>query len=363
MKILESTAKFEAWLRRQTRIVQKDLDAKHEAMDESPFVFLRATFYRWAQVWPDVCKKAASAPAIVAIGDLHVENFGTWRDAEGRLVWGVNDFDEAYPLPYTNDLVRLATSAFLASRKQKLAISPRVACDAILDGYESALDKGGRPVVLAERNGWLGAVAIEQLRDPRKFWNDLREGNQPARPPVPIAALRQFLPKGDGPPTILDRQAGAGSLGRKRCVAILDTAGGRIAREAKAVVPSAVAWLRGDTSNRIYGPDTIRHARRSHDPFLHFFTGSTGPGLSPDGWVVRRLAPDCIKIDMKDLPTSRDEPKLLRAMGWETANVHFGAKKQAILRDLRARRRRWLERAAGDMADVVIEDWRAWRRR
>src|SRR5260370_32652719 len=47
---------------------------------------------------------------VLAVGDLHVENFGTWRDAEGRLTWGVNDFDEAYPLPYTIDLARLATS-------------------------------------------------------------------------------------------------------------------------------------------------------------------------------------------------------------------------------------------------------------
>ena len=35
--------------------------------------------------------------------------YGTWRDTEGRLVWGINDFDEAYPSPYTNDLVRLAS--------------------------------------------------------------------------------------------------------------------------------------------------------------------------------------------------------------------------------------------------------------
>ena len=42
------------------------------------------------------------------------ENFGTWRDAEGRLIWGVNDFDEAARMPYALDIVRLATSAVLA---------------------------------------------------------------------------------------------------------------------------------------------------------------------------------------------------------------------------------------------------------
>ncbi len=51
---------------------------------------------------------------MLAVGDIHVENFGTWRDAEGRLVWGVNDFDDAARMPYAIDIVRLATSAVLA---------------------------------------------------------------------------------------------------------------------------------------------------------------------------------------------------------------------------------------------------------
>jgi uncharacterized protein (DUF2252 family) len=41
-----------------------------------------------------------------------------------RLVWGVNDFDEACRLPYTNDLVRLATSVTMASHANSIALSP-----------------------------------------------------------------------------------------------------------------------------------------------------------------------------------------------------------------------------------------------
>ena len=51
---------------------------------------------------------------MLAVGDIHLENFGTWRDADGRLVWGVNDFDEAAEMPYALDLIRLATSALVA---------------------------------------------------------------------------------------------------------------------------------------------------------------------------------------------------------------------------------------------------------
>src|SRR5262249_50269523 len=39
---------YEKWLRTQCEVVERDLQYKHERMKESPFVFLRATFFRWA---------------------------------------------------------------------------------------------------------------------------------------------------------------------------------------------------------------------------------------------------------------------------------------------------------------------------
>jgi uncharacterized protein (DUF2252 family) len=105
-----ATADYERWMRNCTTIVSSDIRSKHEQMKESPFLFLRGTFYRWAQIWPLVCADVCAAPKVLAVGDLHVNSFGTWRDAEGRLCWGVDDFDEAYSLPYTNDIVRLAAS-------------------------------------------------------------------------------------------------------------------------------------------------------------------------------------------------------------------------------------------------------------
>lgn len=46
-------------------------------------------------------------------GDLHAENFGTYMNASGQLVFNVNDFDEAYVGPFTWDLRRLAASVAL----------------------------------------------------------------------------------------------------------------------------------------------------------------------------------------------------------------------------------------------------------
>ena len=114
MDIIEATKQYEQWLSERIPLIVADVELKHQRMAEAPFPFLRATFYRWAQTWPEVSPETARAPLALAVGDLHVENFGTWRDLEGRLIWGVNDFDEVARIPYTCDLVRLATVALLA---------------------------------------------------------------------------------------------------------------------------------------------------------------------------------------------------------------------------------------------------------
>src|SRR4030095_8271442 len=104
MNIMEAPRSYERWLASHTQVVKPDLNRKHQLMAAAPFPFLRATYYRWAQLFPEVCKQSAQAPRVLAVGDLHIENFGTWRDLECRLAWGVNDFDEASALSYTNDL-------------------------------------------------------------------------------------------------------------------------------------------------------------------------------------------------------------------------------------------------------------------
>jgi uncharacterized protein (DUF2252 family) len=111
MDIYTATRKYEAWVAAQTPLIAGDIELKHKRMAEAPFLLFRGTFYRWAQLWPKLCPALATGANILAVGDLHIENFGTWRDSEGRLIWGINDFDEAAVMPYTIDLVRLPTSA------------------------------------------------------------------------------------------------------------------------------------------------------------------------------------------------------------------------------------------------------------
>jgi len=290
MNVVKATRQFEAWLGKRTPLVKKDLRTKHEAMKSSAFRFLRATYYRWAQIWPKVCPDLAKSPQVLAVGDLHVENFGTWRDIEGRLIWGVNDFDEAYPLPYANDLLRLAVSAHLASEAGQLALKGKNICAAILDGYTEGMRAEGQPHVLSETHTWLRQIAESELRDPVRFWAKMSalptvKGDTPAGA---VDALEHLMPAPGTQYRLARRVAGLGNLGHARLVALGDWCGGKIAREAKALAPSAVSWaLELTEPAEILCQTIISRAVRCPDPFvwlapagLYAVSARTAPGSS-----------------------------------------------------------------------------------
>lgn len=358
MNIVKATQKFEDWLAHQTRLVEPDITLKHRRMREEVFPFFRATFYRWMQLWPAVCAKLSQAPEVLAVGDLHVENFGTWRDIEGRLIWGINDFDEASELPYTIDLVRLATSAILAIKNKQLSLDARDACRAIADGYKSCLASGGEPFVLAENHGWLREIATGAGRDPVRFWRKMNSlPTVPDSIPYPARKMMQRLMPAPGLPyRVARRVAGLGSLGHLRLVAIADFRGGKIAREVKALAPSAVFWAARKTkSSTIQYQVILDQAVRCPDPFVKL----------QGRWLVRRLAPYCSRIELDVLPTNRDEQKLLFAMGWETGNIHLGERKSiaGVRKHLHRLKSGWLLSAAKDMVKATERDWRSWRKK
>jgi hypothetical protein len=240
--ILRAARNYEEWLGTQLRLLPADLDLKRAAMRESPFAFFRGSFFRWAKEWKHWCPEAANAPRVLAVGDPHVENFGTWRDAEGRLIWGVNDFDEAWRLPYTSDLVRLSASAILASRERTLSSPEGSLLDAIIHGYTTCLEARGQPFVLAEQHAPLRAMALARLKDAQAYWRKMEacaelRGRVPRHP---LRIIRQSFPAGTVELRWVHRLAGIGSLGRERITAIGSWKGGKVAREAKAFAPSDV---------------------------------------------------------------------------------------------------------------------------
>lgn len=98
---------------------------KFRKMAGSAFAFYRGTACLF---YADLEKEAHGGPyldertgRVWIHGDLHAENFGTYMDANGRLIFNVNDFDEAYVGPFTWDLRRLAASLALIGYAKALS--------------------------------------------------------------------------------------------------------------------------------------------------------------------------------------------------------------------------------------------------
>jgi hypothetical protein len=151
---------------------------------------------------------------------------------------------------------------------------------------------------------------------------------------------------------IIRRRAGTGSLGRQRFVALTKLAGGPVAREAKAALPSAWAYTSGTDRAPSISAAVLAGSVRSADPVLSY----------GERWIVRRLSPESVRVTIDAMPKRRDEERLAWAMGAELANVHLGDPRAAAAAaaDLDGRPERWLRDAARTMAKAVERDWKEW---
>jgi uncharacterized protein (DUF2252 family) len=86
----------------------------------SPFVFLRGTCHLFYEDWPAQSALNA-APLAWVCGDLHLENFGTYKGDNRLAYFDVNDFDESVLAPVTWEVTRFVTSLLVAARDLRLA--------------------------------------------------------------------------------------------------------------------------------------------------------------------------------------------------------------------------------------------------
>jgi len=95
---------------------------KYRTMAGDPHAFYRGTaclFYADVATIDDpFCDDRSGR--IWIHGDLHMENFGTYLNSDGRLVFDINDFDEAYLGRFTWDLQRFAASLALLGWQKAL---------------------------------------------------------------------------------------------------------------------------------------------------------------------------------------------------------------------------------------------------
>ena len=90
------------------------LRLKYKAMHKDPFAFLRGTCHLFYEDWP-ARSPLNDAPLAWICGDLHLENFGTFKGDNGLEYFDLNDFDEAILAPCTWDITRLVTDKIVAA--------------------------------------------------------------------------------------------------------------------------------------------------------------------------------------------------------------------------------------------------------
>jgi hypothetical protein len=347
--VIEGVERYEKWLKTQCKVVEAGLATKHERMRDGPFAFLRATFFRWAGTIEAVCPDLADAPKVLCVGDAHVENFGMWHDAEARRVWGVNDFDEAAVMPYAYDLVRLVASAGLAPN---LDVKPAAAAKAVLAGYREGIGDPA-PMLLDQGAAWpRGLRDSKDAQTASAFWRDIEKCEDASPPSKVQRALRRSLPPGAAIRRFAQRQKGGGSLGRPRYLVVARWQGGFIAREAKAMVPSAWDWAHSKTGRLRQSIDLAFAAYRSPDPSV---------GLSA-GFLLRRVAPDTRKLELGDVASRGLGAALLEAMGRDIGSIHAAHRRAgAVIDDLARRDADWLDRASVLARDAVEADCGTWQ--
>lgn len=243
------------------------LRMKYRKMAQSAFLFLRGADHLFYDALPDQPLFRA-APLAWACGDLHVENFGSYKADNRQVYFDINDFDEGALAPASWDLVRLLAS--IACGADALRVSAEEAAKLgahCLDAYRAALADGKPRWVERETSVGLIKDLLSDLQnrtrvaflDKRTTRNGQRRrlnlDGEKALPLLPgqrellDAFLPGFAQQQDSPGfyTMLDaarRIAGTGSLGLMRFVVLVEGKGspdGNYLLDIKECKPSALA--------------------------------------------------------------------------------------------------------------------------
>jgi uncharacterized protein (DUF2252 family) len=239
-------------------------------MLQDPFTFFRGTNHLFVSSWPEL-QPPEAGPDILICGDLHLENFGAYRTADGDFRYGINDFDEAAVAASSIDLVRCTTSIFLAA--EQWGLTPTQATSmalAFLEYYRKAIlaaIEGKAVGEVAPRSGrgaiWelLGTTAggIQQTlldRNAKRKANGRpsirRTANHPSVARKRVELIREVVeahgqkvgePEAFRVHDVSARIAGVGSLGVRRYLALVEGEGapdGYRLLDIKEVEPSVL---------------------------------------------------------------------------------------------------------------------------
>ncbi len=138
------------------------LAKKYTKMRKDAFVFFRGACHLFYRDFP-LDSSLNLAPPTWICGDLHLENFGTYKGDNRQIYFGINDFDEGVLAPCTWDIARLLTSIFLAVDSLSLdRSSGQELADSFLNSYTDTLTTG-KIAAIGEDN--THGIVADLLRD------------------------------------------------------------------------------------------------------------------------------------------------------------------------------------------------------
>jgi uncharacterized protein (DUF2252 family) len=137
---------------------------KYDKMKKDSFSFFRGSCNLFHEDWP-IGAEIDRAPQLFICGDLHLENFGTYKGADrfgDRYVYfGINDFDEGMYAAMTRDITRLAVSVLLVGEMLGLEkVDQSILTTNLLDNYRQTL-LTGKHQSLKEAQGVVGDLLVK----------------------------------------------------------------------------------------------------------------------------------------------------------------------------------------------------------
>ncbi|MEZ2229953.1 MAG: DUF2252 domain-containing protein [Microcoleus sp.] len=130
---------------------------KYQAMRTNSFVFFRGTCHLF---YEDLDKSSVlnDTPPVWVCGDLHLENFGSYKGDNRLVYFDINDFDESALAPASWEITRFLTSVLVGANTLGVNQSEALTlCRCFLQAYTDALALGTARTV--ERGTAEGMVA------------------------------------------------------------------------------------------------------------------------------------------------------------------------------------------------------------
>ena len=388
---------YECILQQQAGREPLRLAKKFDLIAGDPFAFFRGTSGLFYESLPAL-GALRGTPRVLCCGDLHLENFGSFRGANRLVYFDLNDFDEACVAPLAFELLRFVASIHAGAASLGLS-------DGQADRLSKAFVKRYAAVLAAGKPAWLERLTarglvkqlLERLRDRHRIAllderTHLREDGRrelrvdgkrilaiPAKEKKHVKACLKAYARTQAAPgfyRILDigaRVAGNGSLGLPRYIVLVAGRGapnGHFLLDLKAATPSALA-------PHVRGAQPKWSVEGERVVALQKVMVAMAPALlapvKVDGasFVLKELQPSS---DRLDLQSTRGDLEILTEVVQEMAQLtawaqlrgcaRYGAATPDELMDFGARAG-WqapLRAAAREAAERNLIQWQAFRK-